>query len=317
MIRFFWLILFVLSISACSNAAAGSEVNGSSSEISEVNYSDTQAQSTETPFQPATFTATFVPTETPTLTPSVTLTPSPTNTSTPTQTPTWVFNEPGQVVVPILLYHHVEGDVSSSRYYVSIPDFRDQMQALHDWGYTAIPISLVLDALIDGAELPPKPIVITFDDGNRNIYDNAFPIMRKYDYPGVFYIVGNRVNSGTNIAHAPELKEMIDAGWEIGSHSYTHADLTLNHNIARYEILQSKLDLESALDTDVDTFAYPFGTVDPYLAQKVSDYGYRAGMGLGTSWTHTWGSLFYLNRIEIHGDFSIEYLESLLPWQGE
>ena len=108
---------------------------------------------------------------------------------------------------------------------VSVPDFQAQMQALHDWGYTAIPISLLLDALIDGAELPPKPIVITFDDGNRNIYDNAFPIMKEYNFPGVFYIVGNRVNSGTNITHAPELKEMVDAGWEIGSHSYTHSDL--------------------------------------------------------------------------------------------
>ena len=251
------------------------------------------------------------------MTPSVTLTPTPTDTPTPTLTPTWIFNEPGQVVAPILLYHHVEGDVSYSRYYVSVPDFRAQMQALHDWGYTAIPISLLLDALVDGAELPPKPIVITFDDGNRNIYDNAFPIMSEFNFPGVFYIVGNRVNSGTNITHAPELKEMVEAGWEIGSHSYTHSDLTLDHSIARYEILQSKLDIEDAVGIKVNTFAYPFGLVDPYLAQKVSDYGYRAGMGLGTSWTHTWGSIFYLNRIEIHGDFSVDYIGNLLPWRDE
>ena len=315
--KFGWLIILVLVQTACSGASAGSGEADNPVNTSDVMFGEVDYQPSETPFQPATYTPTLVPTETPTLTPSPTQTPTLTETATPTITPTWIFNEPGQVVVPILLYHHVEGDVSYSRYNVSVPNFHAQMKALYDWGYTAIPISLLLDALIDGAELPSKPIVITFDDGNRNIYENAFPIMQEYNFPGVFYIVGNRINSGTNIAHAPELKEMVDAGWEIGSHGYTHLDLTLDHSIARYEILQSKLDIEEALDVEVQTFAYPYGTIDPFLAQKVQDYGYRAGMGLGVSWTHTWGSMFYLNRIEIHGDYGIDYMGNLLPWQGE
>jgi peptidoglycan/xylan/chitin deacetylase (PgdA/CDA1 family) len=316
-LRLGWILVVFLFLPACSGAAAGQVGVPSISSISDLDTASIENEATNTPFQPATQTATLVPSTTPTFTPSPTLTPSQTHTPTPTRTPTWVFNEPGQVVIPILLYHHVEGEASYSRYFVSVPSFEAQMKALHDWGYTAIPISKLLDALIDGAELPPKPIVITFDDGNRNIYENAFPIMQKYNFPGVFYIVANRVNSGTNIAQAPELKEMINAGWEIGSHGYTHTDLTTNHSIVQYEILQSKLDIEEALQVDVLTFAYPFGTVDPYLAQKVQDYGYRAGMGLGTSWTHTWGTMFYLNRIEIHGDFSVETMGNLLPWRGE
>jgi len=311
------LVIIGFILSACSGVSMGTGEDTDPGVPSEIILVVAETQPSETPFQPATFTPTLVPTETPTLTPSPTLTSTPTESPTPTLTPTWIYNEPGQVVVPILLYHHVEGDVSYSRYIVSIPNFRAQMKALHDWGYNAISISLLLDALIDGAELPPKPIVITFDDGNRNIYDNAFPIMSEYNFPGVFYIVGNRVNSGTNIAHAKELKEMIEAGWEIGSHSYTHSDLTLDHSIARYEILQSKLDIEEALGIEIQTFAYPFGMIDPFLAQKVQDYGYRGGMGLGTSWTHTWGSMFYLNRIEIHGDFSVDYMGTLLPWRME
>lgn len=317
MYRLIWLFLLGLMVSACSGAFAGSVDDTNLLDTLDVTLAADDSQPSITPFQPATFTPTLVPSKTPTLTPSSTLTPTPTETRTPTLTPTWVYNEAGQVVIPILLYHHVEGEVSYSRYIVSVPDFQAQMQALHEWGYTAIPISLLLEALIDGAELPPKPIVITFDDGNRNIYDNAFPIMSSYNFPGVFYIVGNRVNSGTDITHAPELKEMVNAGWEIGSHSYTHSDLTLDHSIARYEILQSKLDIEEALGVEVSTFAYPFGLVDPYLAQKVQDFGYKAGMGLGTSWTHTWGSMFYLDRIEIHGNFSVDHIGTLLPWREE
>ena len=304
--RYFGILLFSLVLTAC----AGGAVAGDGQVVLPTVTREVVLPS-ETPFQPATLTPTLVPTETPTLT------PSPTHTPTPTLTPTWVYNEAGQVVAPILLYHHIEGDVSYSRYTVSVPDFQSQMQALHDWGYTAIPISLLLDALLNGAELPPKPIVITFDDGNLNIYENAFPIMQEFDFPGIFYIVGNRVNSGTNIAQAPQLQEMVAAGWEIGSHGYTHYDLTLDHSIARYEILQSKLDIEEALGVEVQTFAYPFGLVDPYLAQKVEDYGYRGGMGLGKSWTHTLGSRLYLSRMEIQGGFSLQQMAAMLPWQGE
>ena len=307
-------MVVLIFLTACSGVVAGSEHFLQPVNTSEEIIPNTDFLPSETPFQPLTYTPTDIPTETPTLTPSPSVTPSSTVTPSPTLTPTWAFNEPGQVVAPILLYHHVEGETSFSRYIVPVPDFRAQMKALHDWGYTAIPISLLLEALIKGAELPEKPIVITFDDGNRNVYDNAFPIMQEFGFPGVFYIVGNRVNSGTDITHAPELKEMVDAGWEIGSHGYTHTDLTIDHSIARYEILQSKNDIEEALGIDVQTFAYPFGTVDPYLAQKVQDYGYRAGMGLGLSWTHTWSSMFYLNRIEIHGNYSVDQMRALLPW---
>ena len=199
-----------------------------------------------------------------------------------------------------------------SRYQVSIPDFQAQMQALDEMGYTVITISTLVDVLLDGGELPEKPVVITFDDGHQSVYENALPIMSEYGFPGVFYIVANRINGSPDFVTIPQIKEMIDAGWEIGSHSYSHADLTLNHAIADKEIGQSKNDLESALSTSVETFAYPYGTIDSFTAQKVSDYGYRAGMGLGTSKIHTWNTLFYLNRIEIYGYYTLDTFTEIL-----
>jgi peptidoglycan/xylan/chitin deacetylase (PgdA/CDA1 family) len=230
-------------------------------------------------------------------------------------TPTWVYNEPGQVVAPILLYHRVEGTTTDSRYSVPVPVFRAQMQALHDWGYTAIPISLLLDALTEGAPLPEKPVVITFDDGNLNIYENAFPIMQEYGYPGVFYIIARNINVGTNVVHVPELEEMIAAGWEVGSHSYNHPDLAANHALIPYEVGQSKADLEAALGVEIQTFAYPYGTIDPYLESQVRRYGYRGGMGLGTSWTHTLETLFYLSRIEVYSSYTMDDFAARLPWK--
>lgn len=248
-------------------------------------------------------------TPTQTLVPTATSTPTqipPTSTPTETPTPTWAFNEAGRIDAPILLYHHVENEVSTSRYKVSIPAFEAQMAALDEMGFTAITMSLFLEALFDGSDLPEKPVVITFDDGHESVYNNAFPIMQEYGFPGVFYIVANRIYDVPEFVNVPELKEMIAAGWEIGSHSYSHSDLTKDHSIAAREIGDSKYDLEAALSTPILTFAYPYGRMDPFTAQKVSDYLYRAGMGLGTAKSHTWSTWLYLDRIEIYGEYTLE-----------
>jgi peptidoglycan/xylan/chitin deacetylase (PgdA/CDA1 family) len=223
-----------------------------------------------------------------------------------------VFNPPGKIEAPILLYHHVEGQSFIDRYTVSIPDFQAQMEILKTLGYTPIPISLFLDALLDGADIPEKPIVITFDDGHESVYQNAFPIMKDLDIVGVFYIVANRLDNVKDFVNVQELKEMINAGWEIGSHSYTHADLTQDHSIAQKEIGESKAKIEQALSIQVQTFAYPFGTIDSFLADTVSNNGYRAAMGLGTRTVHTWNSLFYLERIEIYGNYSLDDFKARL-----
>ena len=270
-----------------------------------------------TPFQIKAPTAISVSTASPTLTPSASATPSPspTPTLTPTVTPTWVWNPAGEVIVPILLYHHVSDVENLNRYYVSPTDFRAQMESLKDWGYTAIPMSLLVEALISGAELPQRPIVITFDDGDLSVYENAFPIMQELGFVGVLYIVSNRLKS-EGFVNAEQLGEMIAVGWEVGSHSLSHADLTLDHDLVRSEVLQSRLDLNETLGITVTTFAYPFGTMDPYVATKVQNYGYRAAAGLGKSWKHTWSTLYYLSRIEIHGDFDLDDFTARLPWSG-
>ena len=259
----------------------------------------------KTPVQPTPTTEAVSPSGTATSAPSPTPIP-PTLTPSLTPTPTWVYNEPGKVVAPILLYHHVNGENTDSRYRVSIPDFREQMSALHEQGYTAITITMLVEALIQGRDLPVKPVVITFDDGHISVYEHAFPIMNEFGFPGVFYIVANRIKNVNDFVDVEQITDMVNAGWEIGSHGYTHLDITKNHDSAPYEIGQSKLDLQTALGININTFAYPYGEVNPFVAQQVSDYAYRAGMGLGTSIIHTYSTLFYLNRIEIQGDYTLE-----------
>ena len=130
----------------------------------------TEEAPTLTPFMPEKLTPTPTFTPLPTDTATATSTPSPTPEPTPTITPTWLPNQPGQVIAPILLYHHVADGYSDNRYYISISTFQQQMEALRDWGYTTVTISTIVNVLLNGGKLPARPVVLSFDDGNKDIY---------------------------------------------------------------------------------------------------------------------------------------------------
>jgi peptidoglycan/xylan/chitin deacetylase (PgdA/CDA1 family) len=217
------------------------------------------------------------------------------------------------VTVPILLYHHIGNPKGSDRYYVAEGKFQKQMKLLHELGYRTITVKRLTNILSQGGYLPQRPIIISFDDGNLSVYEKAYPVMEKFGFTGTVYIVSNRLKS-KDFMHKRDLSELADSGWEIGSHSMTHTDLVQNHQLVRQEILQSRLDLEKALDIKVNSFAYPFGLADAYVMKKVYDYGYKAGVGLGTSVNHTQGTMYYLSRREVYGDYSMKEFSNLLPW---
>lgn len=252
-------------------------------------------------------------TKTSTPTPSQTPTPTHTNTPTVTPTPTWAWHPPGEVVAPILLYHHIDYDNNSERYNVHPDRFAEQMQALADWGYTAITVTDLILAITEGNELPPRPIVITFDDGHLSVFENAFPVMLEHGFPGVTYVVARWLKA-EDFTGVEELNEMMAAGWEVGSHSTTHADISKDTSLTNYEVLQSKKILEEALSTPINTFAYPFGAFKNLIGDRVRRYGYLGGMGLGVGWTHSEGSIYYMKRIEVNGSYDMGAFADLLPW---
>jgi peptidoglycan/xylan/chitin deacetylase (PgdA/CDA1 family) len=249
-----------------------------------------------------------------TLEPTSTFTPTmvpPTATPTITPTATWVWQPAGQVTCPILLYHHVADITPPAWYYISPADFEAEMNLLRDGGYTPIPISLLIQAITQGANLPPRPVVITFDDGNEDIFTNAFPIMQRLGFQGVLYIVSSRLGS-QNYLGIPEISQMVSTGWEVGDHSRTHLNLVDNPGLLWDEAVQSRMDLKAALNLPIDTFAYPFGAATESTMGKVSRYGYKAAVGLGISPIQGPFNLFYLNRIVLDYRIDLNKFNSLI-----
>jgi len=259
---------------------------------------------------------TFFPeTPVPTRTPKPpTRTPRPTK--TPEFTPTWAFNPAGEVTAPILVYHHIVLGDPQNLYSVSVDIFRKQMEALHDFGYTAIPISLLVQAITQGAELPPRPVVITFDDGNRDIYENAFPILQEMGFVATMYLIDSYLDSGGGSLSIEQAQDLLAAGWEFGSHSMTHSDLTGNHDILWYEIKNSRKVLEERIGAPVQTFAYPFGAMDAASLDWARN-SYTAAVGLGVSSQHWISTLFYLSRFDMRSTVDMAQFINFLPWKDQ
>ncbi len=264
-----------------------------------------------------TATLTAPPSPTRTATPTSTATIPPTPTISPTPTPTWVAQGPDAVVVPILLYHRIGVSPINSQYYVSPEKFEEQMKLLHDWEYTVIPIELLVKAIKKGADLPPRPVIITFDDGDISVYTTAFPIMQKYGLTGVTYIVGNYMGTDGYMT-AEQIKELAAAGWEVGSHSRSHRDLTrLEPAVQQVEIVEARRVLQEATGSPVLTFAYPFGFMGETAGSYVHAAGYIAAMGLGFTSDQGKSNLFWLQRRDVKGTYDIKQFAAFLPWQGD
>jgi len=272
------------------------------------------------PIPTATITTTVTPlppTDAERATVTQTFTVTPTFTASPTPTAAWIHQGPDTVLVPIILYHRIDTSPINSQYYVPPEKFDEEMKLLHDWGYTTITTELLIKAINEGADLPPRPILITFDDGHLNNYTTAFPIMQKYGFTGVLYIVANYMGTDQYM-NADQIKEMAAAGWEVGSHSVNHLDLTsLDPERQRYEVVDSRTILEDKLGVPVLTIAYPFGISNSSVIDYAHFAGYIGGMSLGFTYDQGVSNLYTMQRRDIKGTYDVKQFAAFLPWQGD
>jgi len=181
-------------------------------------------------------------------------------------------------------------------------------------GYRTISVEQLTQAIRFGAELPNKPILLTFDDGSETVYAEALPVMRIYGFTGAAYIVYNYIGTARYM-DKDEIRALYEAGWEIGSHSLSHRDLTTHPAAQEEEIVNSRQKLESYLGVPIHSFAYPFGAYNDASLKFVKSAGYTSAMGLGDESVQGTGNIFYLDRQSVIAETTLEEFANLLPWQ--
>lgn len=269
-----------------------------------------------------TFTAS--PTRTPTLSPVPTDTPFPTDTPLPSATPTATSTstpEPTPIeagfsrVVPILMYHYISSpppDANAVRRDLSVTpaQFEAHLAYLHQAGYETISMQELAYALSRQSPLPSKPIVLTFDDGYRDQYENAFPLLRQYGYTGTFFIFTEPIDT-YNVSYLTweMVTEMHQAGMEFGSHSYRHLDLSgRSVDFLVYEILGSKEAIEARIGEPVRFFCYPSGRYDALAIQVLESANFWGAVTTQFGAEQSFDKRFEMPRIRVRGNDTAEDL---------
>ncbi len=202
-----------------------------------------------------------------------------------------------KVEVPILMYHHVTTEKSDGTYmYVSPAAFAQQMQRLHDEGYTAVTLKQVLDSWEYGSPLPEKPVVVTFDDGYSSVFTEAAPVLQQYDWPGVINVTTWSIDAPYAMTRGQMMK-LVARGWEVGCHSTSHRDMTtLSDADLEDEIVLARHRIEFKLKTEIETYCYPGGAFNDKVIAAIKEAGYRGATcvysGLGR-----WSERYKLRRI--------------------
>ena len=220
--------------------------------------------------------------------------------------------------VPILMYHHVgeapsDADRLRRNLTVSVADFDAQMSYLQQAGYSPVTGAQLFKALFYNKPLPPKPILLTFDDGYLDNYTVAAPILKKYGFTGTFYIVSEKVGSGDYMSWE-QVAELARLGMDIGSHSASHPDLTtLSTADLSRELKESAAAIRSRLGHPIYWFCYPAGRYNDGVKAAASEAGYL--LAVTTDWGNAQSSTdpLGLKRFRIRSDTGLEGFKQLLP----
>ena len=223
-----------------------------------------------------------------------------------------------QVTIPILTYHYIGNNPNPEdklRYSLSVtPDnFEAQMQYISQNGYTTINLDTLYSSLKGAFPLPPKPIILTFDDGYMDFYYNAYPILKKYNLSATSFIPTGLMNQGYYL-NWDQIKEMDKSGLiKFEAHSVYHSDLSsLPDDQLKYELSESKEVLETNLGKPVNFIAYPYGISDPQVWKATQDAGYLGSVGTWYGNIISEGVLFDMPRIKIDGLYTFETFKSLI-----
>ena len=204
--------------------------------------------------------------------------------------------------IPVLVYHRVNDLPAKKDPSLSVNFFSAQMKNLVERGYYFASLTELSKWLNYSITLPQKTVVLTFDDGFRDVYKNVFPILKKYRIKAGIFLIYNYIGKSKYFSYnrsvpqkilpenfdarydikneylsKSEILEVYNSGYcEFGSHTLNHPSLKfMDVKQAYKEIAESKTNLEDFLNLPIATFCYPYGHFNDSLRNIVSEVGYQ------------------------------------------
>ncbi|KAA8483806.1 polysaccharide deacetylase [Arcticibacter tournemirensis] len=216
--------------------------------------------------------------------------------------------------VPILCYHQIRDwkprdSKGAKDYIVPVSTFKEHIKMLADSGYHSVLPEQVYNYLLYGDPLPPKPVMITFDDNEENQFVIANAELKKYGFKAVYFIM--TVSLGRpNYMSREQVKQLSDEGNTIASHTWDH------HNVKKYQgedwvtqIEKPTKTLKEITGKEIEYFAYPFGLWNKEAIPELKKRGMKAAFILATKRDDA-DPLFTIRRIIASGYWSARTLHN-------
>jgi len=198
------------------------------------------------------------------------------------------------------MYHRIREDGKDAEISVSTKNFRKQMDYLRK-NFTVISLDILMKNIGNRVDTPVDHVAITFDDGFKDNYLNAYPILREYKFPATIFLISQLIDKREDMLDRDAIKAMKNDTISFGSHTATHRILSeIPIESATTEIIDSKVELETMLNEDIQFLAYPKGKRKHFnteIKQLIKKSGYKAALSSENGEIHSDSDLFELKRI--------------------
>ena len=204
----------------------------------------------------------------------------------------------------IIMYHSVSPESTTPANYggklnVTTRTFERQMKFLSDHDYNVISLTEFINRMKANKRIPRKTLVITFDDGLKNNFTNAYPILKKYNFPATMFITTDFIGR-KNFIIPEDVKIMQKNNISIGSHTISHPFLPwMTDKNIRKEVFGSKKILEKITGQKVNLFSYPSGKFNDKTEEIIRDAGYIGAVVTSPGKTKPNDDIYALKRIRI------------------
>jgi peptidoglycan/xylan/chitin deacetylase (PgdA/CDA1 family) len=211
--------------------------------------------------------------------------------------------------IPVIMYHSIDYE-EGNELRVPKEKFREQMKYLKDNGYTTLTMGELYNFMTSNKPIPEKSIVLTFDDGYKDNYENAYPILKEFGLKGTVFIITNCIDKDKGFLTSKELKEMDKNGMDIESHTLNHDKLgELPYNKQVETLKGSKEFLEKLLNKKVKYIGYPYGKYNNDTIKATKDTGYNIAFTTESGWANKQQGIYKLHRVYISANHSIKEFE--------
>ncbi|MGG2199179.1 polysaccharide deacetylase family protein [Paenibacillus validus] len=204
------------------------------------------------------------------------------------------------VSMPVLNYHSIGHDPGNSL--VLAPDkFAAQMSYLAEHGFTPLSLTEFILILEKKKPAPPKPVLLTFDDGYEDNFEHAMPVLQKHQFPATLFMSPG-VAGQDGYLNWEQVKQMHESGWDIQPHGMTHPHLPkLSPEKQKEEITEARRLIEEKLGTKADVFCYPYGEFNKTTLSVLEEAGFRYAFTIRQGWTTSAQPPLELKRIYVNG----------------